>query len=177
VTYYADDAVTLYHGDCIEVMRGMAEASVDAIVTDPPYGLEFMGKEWDAPWKLSGDVVDDPASLGGYQDPGGGNVPTREVAFDSAWATCRGSSHGAPNGPPKPCASSSRAVTCSRSAAPAPGIGLPALLRTPGLRSGTASRGCTAPGSRSRMTSARRLTRPWGRAGGHLWARKPATTA
>jgi DNA modification methylase len=53
VTYYADDAVTLYHGDCIEVMRGMAEASVDAIVTDPPYGLEFMGKEWDAPWKDS----------------------------------------------------------------------------------------------------------------------------
>jgi hypothetical protein len=77
VTYYADDAVTLYHGDCIEVMRGMADASVDAIVTDPPYGLEFMGKEWDAPWKLSGDVVDDPASLGGYQDPGGGNGYTR----------------------------------------------------------------------------------------------------
>ena len=53
MTYYADDAVTLYHGDCIEVMRGMAEGSVDAIVTDPPYGLQFMGKEWDAPWKDS----------------------------------------------------------------------------------------------------------------------------
>ena len=77
MTYYADDTVTLYAGDCIEVMRGMADASVDAIVTDPPYGLEFMGKEWDAPWKLSGDVVDDPASLGGYQDPGGGNGYTR----------------------------------------------------------------------------------------------------
>jgi DNA modification methylase len=34
-------------GDCREVMAGMAAASVDAIVTDPPYGLEFMGKEWD----------------------------------------------------------------------------------------------------------------------------------
>ncbi len=53
MTYYADDTVTLHHGDCIEVMRGMADASVDAIVTDPPYGLEFMGKEWDAPWKDS----------------------------------------------------------------------------------------------------------------------------
>lgn len=53
MTYYADEAVTLYHGDCIEVMQGMADASVDAIVTDPPYGLEFMGKEWDAPWKDS----------------------------------------------------------------------------------------------------------------------------
>lgn len=28
-------------------MRGMAENSVDAIVTDPPYGLSFMGKRWD----------------------------------------------------------------------------------------------------------------------------------
>ena len=53
MTYYADDTVTLYAGDCIEVMRGMADGCVDAIVTDPPYGLEFMGKEWDAPWKDS----------------------------------------------------------------------------------------------------------------------------
>ena len=37
----------LLHGDCVEVMRGLPECSVDAIVTDPPYGLEFMGKEWD----------------------------------------------------------------------------------------------------------------------------------
>ena len=38
----------LHCGDCIEVMQGMAENSVDAIVTDPPYGLGFMGKAWDA---------------------------------------------------------------------------------------------------------------------------------
>ena len=30
---------TLYHGECVEIMRGMDEASVDAIVTDPPYHL------------------------------------------------------------------------------------------------------------------------------------------
>lgn len=35
-------------GDCLEVMRTMPENSVDAIVTDPPYGLKFMGKRWDA---------------------------------------------------------------------------------------------------------------------------------
>ena len=35
------------HGDCLDVMRGMEPESVDAVVTDPPYGLEFMGKEWD----------------------------------------------------------------------------------------------------------------------------------
>jgi len=37
------------HGDCIAVMRGeLADGSIDAIVTDPPYGLGFMGKAWDA---------------------------------------------------------------------------------------------------------------------------------
>uniref|UniRef100_A0A6M3JBK4 Putative methyltransferase n=1 Tax=viral metagenome TaxID=1070528 RepID=A0A6M3JBK4_9ZZZZ len=34
-------------GDCVEVLAGMPEASFDACVTDPPYGLEFMGQEWD----------------------------------------------------------------------------------------------------------------------------------
>ena len=42
---------TIHHGDCLDVMRSMPDGSVDAVVTDPPYGLEFMGKEWDAPWK------------------------------------------------------------------------------------------------------------------------------
>jgi len=37
----------LLFGDCLDAMREMAENSVDAVVTDPPYGLEFMGKEWD----------------------------------------------------------------------------------------------------------------------------------
>ena len=37
----------LRHGDCLDVLRGMADNSVDAIVTDPPYGLSFMGKRWD----------------------------------------------------------------------------------------------------------------------------------
>lgn len=36
-------------GDCREVMRGMPESRIDAIVTDPPYGLGFMGKDWDSP--------------------------------------------------------------------------------------------------------------------------------
>jgi DNA modification methylase len=37
----------IHTGDCIEVMRGMPADSVDAVVTDPPYGLEFMGRSWD----------------------------------------------------------------------------------------------------------------------------------
>lgn len=35
------------HGDCRDVMRSLPPESVDAIVSDPPYGLSFMGKEWD----------------------------------------------------------------------------------------------------------------------------------
>lgn len=31
--------VTLHHGDALDVLRGIADASVDAVVTDPPYGL------------------------------------------------------------------------------------------------------------------------------------------
>jgi site-specific DNA-methyltransferase (adenine-specific) len=37
----------VFQGDCIEVLKGLPENSVDSIVTDPPYGLGFMGKEWD----------------------------------------------------------------------------------------------------------------------------------
>lgn len=72
---YSDDTVTLHHGDCLDVLRDLDDASVDAVVTDPPYGLGnttpeqvaetvrrwmngerdylpggagFMGKAWDA---------------------------------------------------------------------------------------------------------------------------------
>jgi DNA modification methylase len=34
-------------GDCIEKMRAMPENSVHAIVTDPPYGLQFVGIDLD----------------------------------------------------------------------------------------------------------------------------------
>ena len=34
-------------GDCIEELKKLPENSIDAIITDPPYGLEFMGKDWD----------------------------------------------------------------------------------------------------------------------------------
>jgi len=37
-------------GDCLEVLPGLAGSSVHAVITDPPYGLEFMGQDWDAPW-------------------------------------------------------------------------------------------------------------------------------
>lgn len=39
--------VKLLHGDCLEQMKTLADNSIDAVVTDPPYGLAFMGKKWD----------------------------------------------------------------------------------------------------------------------------------
>lgn len=38
---------SLFQGDCIEVMRGLPDNSVDSVCTDPPYGLKFMGHRWD----------------------------------------------------------------------------------------------------------------------------------
>jgi DNA modification methylase len=38
----------LLRGDCLELLRGLPDCSVDSVVTDPPYELGFMGKRWDA---------------------------------------------------------------------------------------------------------------------------------
>jgi site-specific DNA-methyltransferase (adenine-specific) len=48
VSVYEGHGVTLHHGDCLDVLRSLPDASVDSVVTDPPYGLEFMGKAWDS---------------------------------------------------------------------------------------------------------------------------------
>jgi len=37
----------IIYGDCIEIMKKMPSRCIDCIVTDPPYGLGFMGKSWD----------------------------------------------------------------------------------------------------------------------------------
>jgi len=41
------ESIHLHEGDCLEVLRKLEDNSVDSIVTDPPYGLSFMGKKWD----------------------------------------------------------------------------------------------------------------------------------
>lgn len=37
----------IYEGDCLDIMPTLETESVDSIVCDPPYGLSFMGKDWD----------------------------------------------------------------------------------------------------------------------------------
>lgn len=38
---------SILQGDCLEMLRFLGPDSIDSIITDPPYGLEFMGKVWD----------------------------------------------------------------------------------------------------------------------------------
>jgi site-specific DNA-methyltransferase (adenine-specific) len=61
----ASERFQLMLGDCFDGLKELPPESVDAIVTDPPYGLEFMGKEWDT-FKVERRKV---AGTGGTQAP------------------------------------------------------------------------------------------------------------
>jgi site-specific DNA-methyltransferase (adenine-specific) len=45
--YFSDGSCVIYNGDCADVLLSIPDNSIDAVVTDPPYGLSFMGKRWD----------------------------------------------------------------------------------------------------------------------------------
>lgn len=38
---------TILQGDCLERLQELEDNSIDLVCTDPPYGIGFMGKEWD----------------------------------------------------------------------------------------------------------------------------------
>lgn len=46
--YFSDGACALHLGDCRDVLPTLADASVDAVVCDPPYEINFMGRGWDS---------------------------------------------------------------------------------------------------------------------------------
>lgn len=65
--------VVLRQGDCIERMKEFPDGSIGAIVSDPPYGLEFMAKDFDSFRVLSRDFDTLPdAWVQDYQDEEGG---------------------------------------------------------------------------------------------------------
>lgn len=39
--------IDLRLGDCLEILRTLGDSSVDSVLTDPPYGLSYMGNKWD----------------------------------------------------------------------------------------------------------------------------------
>ncbi|MFI8146464.1 DNA-methyltransferase [Acinetobacter sp. ABJ_C5_2] len=45
--FMLNENVQLGLGDCLELMKQLPDDLIDSIVTDPPYGLKFMGKKWD----------------------------------------------------------------------------------------------------------------------------------
>jgi len=45
--FYENDIGKIYQGDCLEVMRELPSESIDLLLTDPPYGYSFLGKDWD----------------------------------------------------------------------------------------------------------------------------------
>lgn len=77
-------------GDCLERLSDLDDASVDAVVTDPPYGIGFMGKTWD---DFGGPLgVGHGINRAGGREPGGAmkagdsydRTPTGNRAFQ-AW--------------------------------------------------------------------------------------------
>jgi len=53
---------TIIQGDCLLELKKFPDNSIDTIITDPPYGLEFMGKDFDTfryKWKKFKDVPDE----------------------------------------------------------------------------------------------------------------------
>jgi site-specific DNA-methyltransferase (adenine-specific) len=43
----------LEHGDALDVLARLPDASIDAVVADPPYGIGFQGHEWDQPGRAA----------------------------------------------------------------------------------------------------------------------------
>jgi site-specific DNA-methyltransferase (adenine-specific) len=42
--------IELHHGDCLDIMKGMNDNSIDLIVADPPYGIDFQSA-----WRIEGE--------------------------------------------------------------------------------------------------------------------------
>lgn len=39
--YYQKNGITIYHGDCMDIMKGFGNESFDIVLTDPPYGISY----------------------------------------------------------------------------------------------------------------------------------------
>ena len=98
--YYEDDLVTLYHGDCREVLQWL---DADVLVTDPPYGMGYQSGRSDRHDEIKGDKTPDmrdtalrmwgtrPALVfGTWKQPRPANTRTRTTS-SSKWRLGTGS--------------------------------------------------------------------------------------
>ncbi len=58
------DSWRLLTGDCLDVLATLEPDSVDACVTDPPYGISFMGREWDTFMPATVEKMRTPKAFG-----------------------------------------------------------------------------------------------------------------
>jgi len=75
----------IIEGDSAKVLQGMDDCSVDMVATDVPYGILFMGKEWDAAAPLVSIFEQCLRVL----KPGGAFVTTMSTRLDRLWRVCR----------------------------------------------------------------------------------------
>jgi DNA modification methylase len=77
--YYADDQVTLYHGDCLEVTAWL---DADVLITDPPYGYNF-ASNMEGPYK--GQSIANDESLRSRDEVLGMWTTTRPALIFGSW--------------------------------------------------------------------------------------------
>jgi site-specific DNA-methyltransferase (adenine-specific) len=97
--YWSDQGITLYLGDCLDVLAALEPASVDAVVTDPPYGLEFMGREWDGDSGFRSSLGTEHTTGAGRRGKPGIGERTTDWVSNQGWngfrcRTCGHLSHG-----------------------------------------------------------------------------------
>ena len=51
--------ITIYNADCVEIMQTLTDESIDAIITDPPYGISFLSNWTDNHKKIANDGLDE----------------------------------------------------------------------------------------------------------------------
>jgi site-specific DNA-methyltransferase (adenine-specific) len=84
--------IDLRLGDCLEVLKTIPDNSIDSVVTDPPYGLGFMGKEWDTFDKNQfGNIPDECSDENVYNKKGFKTLPRYKTdglyQFANDWAS------------------------------------------------------------------------------------------
>ena len=85
--FYEDGSVTIYHGDCREMLPSLTEPSTDLLLTDPPYGMSYKPLRGSNGSKMWGDetVTGDSKPF----DPGHLLIFQRAVIWGAQWFASR----------------------------------------------------------------------------------------